>query len=279
MALVGGREIHPINVRVGGFYRAPREARAGAARAEQLEARPRDRASRPSRWVAGLDFPDFERDYELVALCAARRVPDRARPASSRTAASTSAPREYDEHFVEEHVPHSNALHSRMRERGAYLVGPLARYALNCERLSPLAREAARRGRARDRDAATRSGASSCARVEILYALDEALRLIAELRAARPARGRGRAARRESATAGPRRRAGMLYHRYELDDDGTILDAKIVPPTSQNQRDDRGGPARVRRALAATCPTTSCRCAASRRSATTTPASPARRTS
>ena len=27
----------------------------------------------------------------------------------------------------------------------------------------------------------------------------------------------------------------MLWHRYELDDDGTILDARIVPPTSQNQ--------------------------------------------
>ena len=28
---------------------------------------------------------------------------------------------------------------------------------------------------------------------------------------------------------------GLLYHRYRLDADGTILDAKIVPPTSQNQ--------------------------------------------
>ena len=28
---------------------------------------------------------------------------------------------------------------------------------------------------------------------------------------------------------------GMLYHRYRLDGEGTILDAKIVPPTSQNQ--------------------------------------------
>ena len=28
----------------------------------------------------------------------------------------------------------------------------------------------------------------------------------------------------------------MLYHRYRLDEEGTVLDAKIVPPTSQNQR-------------------------------------------
>ena len=29
---------------------------------------------------------------------------------------------------------------------------------------------------------------------------------------------------------------GLLYHRYRVDAEGTILDAKIVPPTSQNQR-------------------------------------------
>jgi len=28
----------------------------------------------------------------------------------------------------------------------------------------------------------------------------------------------------------------MLFHRYRLDDHGVILDAKIVPPTSQNQK-------------------------------------------
>jgi len=28
---------------------------------------------------------------------------------------------------------------------------------------------------------------------------------------------------------------GMLWHRYELDDSGRVLSARIVPPTSQNQ--------------------------------------------
>ena len=41
-----------------------------------------------------------------------------------------------------------------------------------------------------------------------------------------------RAAVGHGATEAPR---GMLYHRYEIDEDGTILDARIVPPTSQNQ--------------------------------------------
>ena len=70
--------------------------------------------------------------------------------------------------------------------------------------------------------------------VEILYALDEALRLIDGLRAARPARVEvaPRAGVGYGWTEAPR---GMLWHRYEIDGDGTILDARIVPPTSQNQ--------------------------------------------
>ncbi|MHB1516604.1 MAG: hypothetical protein ACYCVY_13090 [Acidiferrobacteraceae bacterium] len=28
---------------------------------------------------------------------------------------------------------------------------------------------------------------------------------------------------------------GMLWHRYRVDDEGRILEARIVPPTSQNQ--------------------------------------------
>ena len=56
------------------------------------------------------------------------------------------------------------------------------------------------------------------------------------LRASRtPRRSRSTRARAvgHGATEAPR---GLLYHRYEIDDDGTILDARIVPPTSQNQR-------------------------------------------
>ena len=51
---------------------------------------------------------------------------------------------EYEEHFVEEHVEWSNALHSQVIERGSYLCGPLARFALSFDRLSPLAQEAAK---------------------------------------------------------------------------------------------------------------------------------------
>jgi len=231
VALLGGREIHPVNVRVGGFYRTPTPAEL-VPLAEQLRAA-RDQAYEMVRWVAGFEFPDFERDYEFVALV----HPDEYPLAEGRIVSSRGldAPaRDYDRHFVEEHVPHSNALQARLRERGAYLCGPLARYALNAERLSPLARAAAREAGLGDvcrnpfRSIVVRA-------VEVLWACDEALRVIEAYEPpARPAAPvEPRAASCYGATEAPR---GLLYHYYRLDADGVVLDAKIVPPTSQNQR-------------------------------------------
>lgn len=230
MALLGGREIHPINVRVGGFYKVPRRADL-AGIAESIK-RARDAALETVKWVAGFEFPDCERDYEFVALCPGDEYPfNEGRIVSNR--GLDIAARNYDDHFEEEQVARSTALHARIRGRGAYLVGPLGRYALNFEKLSPLARSAAR-------DAGLGPVCNNPYRsivvrsIEVLYACDEALRLIEGYEepdqaavAVSPRAGTGYAC-----TEAPR---GMLYHRYELDADGSILGARIVPPTSQNQ--------------------------------------------
>ena len=230
MTVVGGREVHPINVRVGGWYRAPRPEELTAL-VPELE-RAREIALDAVRLTAGFDVPDYERDYELVCLRHPGEYPiDRGRIVSNR---GLDIPvEEYPEHFVEEHVAWSTALHSSVRERGAYLCGPLARFALNAEELSPLAREAARdAGLEPSERNPFRSILVRC--VELVYATDEALRLIAayeqpELPALdlQPRAGTG-----HGCTEAPR---GILYHRYTIDADGTILDADIIPPTSQNQ--------------------------------------------
>jgi coenzyme F420-reducing hydrogenase alpha subunit len=230
MILVGGREIHPINVRVGGFYRAPtkRELRTLV---DPLE-RAREIAVQTVRWTAGFEFPEHEVECELVALSR----PDAYAIEEGRIASDQGldiAVPEYDEHFVEEHVERSNALHSRRTDGTTYLCGPLARYSLGADRLSPLAREVA-----------AEVGLGSVCRdafksivvrsVELVYACDEALRIIDEYEQpdapfvpVEPVAGVGC-----GATEAPR---GLLYHRYEISGEGTILDAKIVPPTSQNQ--------------------------------------------
>jgi coenzyme F420-reducing hydrogenase alpha subunit len=231
MTVVGGREIHPVNVKVGGFYRVPRRAELAPLR-EQLE-RARETALETVRFTAGLDFPDYEQDVELVALAEDGEYPiDRGRIVSDR---GLDIPLDgWNDHFVEEHVARSNALHARLRARGTYLVGPLARYALASELLSPGARAAAAEA---GLGAVCRNPFQSIVvrSVELLYACDEAIRLIDEYEEPdRPAVDfEVRAGVGHGATEAPR---GVCYHRYAIDAEGTILEAQIVPPTSQNQR-------------------------------------------
>jgi len=230
VALIGGREIHPINMRVGGFYRAP-------TRTELLTLRdPLARALEQSlatvRFAAQLPMPDVARDVELVCLRDRDLYPiDRGQIVSDR--GLEIEPAQFARNIVEEHVQHSNALHARIRERGAYLTGPLARYNLCYDQLRPVAKEAAVEA-GLERACHNPFQSIIVRAVELVDACDEALELVARYEPpdrpaveVTPRRGVG-----HGVSEAPR---GMLYHRYELDDDGTILDARIVPPTSQNQ--------------------------------------------
>jgi sulfhydrogenase subunit alpha len=228
---VGGREIHPINVAVGGFYRAPTRAELAPV-AEQLSAS-LEFADAAIDFLAELEFPAFEEGYEFAALTA----PDGYAIEDGRLRTSGGLdlePVQYPDHFVEEQVPHSTALHSRMSDGSTYMVGPLARFALGGDRLAPRAAEAARRaGVAPPEHNPFKSILVRMA--EIICAVEEALRIIGDYTP--PGRPKvdvkPRAGTGHGWSEAPR---GLLYHRYELDDRGTILDATIVPPTSQNQR-------------------------------------------
>ncbi|MBS1807781.1 MAG: Ni/Fe hydrogenase subunit alpha [Acidobacteria bacterium] len=229
--LLGGRAVHPVNVCVGGFYKVPHK-RDFQHLAERLKWA-RDAALETVRWTASLAFPEFEQDYEFVALRHENEYPfNEGRLISNK--GLDIAVREFDDHFAEQHVAHSNALHCVMKERGAYFTGPLARYNLNFDQLSPLAQAAAREAGLPPtchnifQSIIIRS-------IETLYDCDEALRIIDEYEMPDvPAiEIQPRAATGYAATEAPR---GTLYHRYSIDEAGLITDAKIVPPTSQNQK-------------------------------------------
>jgi coenzyme F420-reducing hydrogenase alpha subunit len=233
--LVGGREIHPVNVRVGGFYKVPAK-RELAPLAEKLKWA-RDAALETVHWTAKLNFPDFERDYEFVALRHPEEYPfNEGRLVSNR--GLDIYVREYENHFSEDHVQHSNALQSVHKEKGAYFVGPLARYNLNFGKLSALAQKAARE--AGLKPVCRNPFQSIIVRsVETVYACDEALRIINAYEMpekpyvpVQPQSRRG-GTTGYGCTEAPR---GILYHRYRLDEHGVILEAKIVAPTSQNQK-------------------------------------------
>ena len=231
VTVLGGREIHPINVRVGGFYHSPDKAQI-AGLLEKLK-RARQAALDTVAWVASFDFPDFERACELVSL----RHPTEYPFCEGRIVSSAGLDIHVDEYrdtFVEEHVAHSNALHSVIRGRGAYFVGPQARYSLNFDRLPAVAQDAAR---AAGLGPTCRNPFKSIVvrAVEVVFAVEEAIRIALSYEPPAPAAcsAEPRAGEGCAATEAPR---GLLYHRYRLNAEGSIEDAVIIPPTSQNQK-------------------------------------------
>jgi sulfhydrogenase subunit alpha len=228
---LGGREIHPINVKIGGFYRVPTQAELEALLPELRWAK--QAMLQTLTWFSELAYPEFERDYEFVAL----RHPTDYPYSEGRIVSNKGLDievGEYDSHFEEQHLAHSTALHSVIRGRGAYFCGPLARFNLNFDKLCQAAREAAQ---AIDFTPPCKNPFKSllARAIETVQALDEAIRIIEEYREpAQPALDYSlKAGSGCGCTEAPR---GILYHRYAFDEAGTISQARIVPPTSQNQK-------------------------------------------
>ncbi|MFD7921286.1 Ni/Fe hydrogenase subunit alpha [Streptomyces sp. NPDC059740] len=243
---LGGRAIHPVNVRLGGFHRTPSRAELRPL-AERLRVA-LDDAWETVRWVAGFEFPDARCEADLFALAEPGTYAIESGVPTVLVSAGTPARRsfplrDFEDHVVEEQVRHSTALHSRLDGR-THLTGSLARYAISGHLLSPLALQAAREAGLSDPPPASGAVPGEVCRnpyrsiviraVEILYAVEEALRIIdAYDPPAQPhtdvptpaAVGHG-------ATEAPR---GLLYHRYVFDEDGLVTDVSLVPPTAQNQ--------------------------------------------
>jgi coenzyme F420-reducing hydrogenase alpha subunit len=229
LILLGARSVNPVGVRVGGFHRIP--ARSELRDLGQELRRARGEAEALLGWFAALPVPRRPQELELVAL----RGPDEYPMNEGRIVSSAGldvAAAGFEGAFEEQQVPHSTAFHSRIRGRGAYLVGPLARVLLNRDRLSPTA-SAAFESLA-DRFATPDPAASVFARgIEVLQALDTATEVIdgfEEPPLAPPAAPR--AGRGAAATEAPR---GLLYVAVATDAAGDVTELRIVPPTSQNQ--------------------------------------------
>jgi coenzyme F420-reducing hydrogenase alpha subunit len=232
LEVLGGRAIHPINVAVGGFYRAPRPADLKALLPDLgwgLQA-----AIDTLRLVAGFDFPALDIDYEMVCLRHSDEYP--LNEGNIVSSGGLNMPAEaYEAHFQERHVPHSTALHSVMLpEEKTYLVGPLARVNLCFDQLSLTAKREAEK--CRIDWPCTNNFKSIIARaLELITVYEEAIAIVRDYQSEpspsrvpyEPKPGAGC-----HATEAPR---GLLYHRYRIGTDGLIAQAKIVPPTSQNQ--------------------------------------------
>ncbi len=226
---IGGRSVHPVNACVGGFYRWPDTAPLKSLAGELewgLEA-----ARACVKWAVTLPFPDLEIDYEFVAL----HHPEEYGVIEGEVWSSSGhkiAISDYEKSYIEEHVKHSNALHSHTQAGTPYLVGPLARLNLNHQQLLPEAQKALKESKIKL--PLKNPYKSLIARaVELVHFYAEAILLVKAYQPEGPAHSElpRKAGQGAAATEAPR---GLLYHRYTIDEGGFVQFAKIVPPTAQN---------------------------------------------
>ncbi len=231
IAALGGRPIHPISVRVGGFSKIPRRADLDGIRQALDTAVEQSLAT--VRLVATWDPPALEHPQPLVAM----RHPDEYPYNDGRIVSSDGldiALGAWTEAFEEHQLEGSNALHARTRDGEVYLLGPTARLALAEEGLHPIAREALEATGLRDAIRTNIHRSIVARAVELLHACAEARDIIDGYRpsSAPKVPWSPRAGVAAWSTEAPR---GLLHHRYEMDEKGHVVHAQIVPPTSQNQ--------------------------------------------
>lgn len=231
LEILGGRAIHPINVTVGGFYRAPSKDKLKAllsdlewglgASIETLDL------------VSSFDFPTWDDKYELVSLQHPGEY-----PLNHGQVVTSGGLRieieDYEQHFQERHMPQSTALHSvLLPEEKSYLVGPLARVNLCFYQLPTTARDHAERCGI-DWPSHNNFHSIVARAIELIAAFEEAIEIVRAYQA-EPSPSRMEVKLQPGvgchATEAPR---GLLYHRFEIGEDHLIAEAKIVPPTSQN---------------------------------------------
>lgn len=225
-----GRHVHPISMCVDGFMRTPTADQVRQVR-DMLGAAEADVEATVDLF-AGIAMPPFQRPTEYVALRAADGFALYDGEITSTAGGTTPIPR-YRDKIVERVVPYSSGKHVT-GNHGPMAVGALARLNVNFDRLHPRARAAADRlGFA---PPGTNPFLNNVAQViETVHCWAEALELCDALLERgidpTPPRHEAAAGRGVGATEVPR---GTLYHEYELDADGLIVDANCIIPTGQN---------------------------------------------
>lgn len=228
---IGGRAIHPVGLRIGGFYKLPTKKQVRALEESLKWAIETSLAT--VKLVGGFDFPDITQDYNFMAL----RHPDEYAIHEGRLVTSSGldiAVPQFLDHIEEEHMPWSNALHGKPKDGLAHHVGPLARYSLNYDKLGNTA-QAAAKAAGLGKTVNNPFQSIVVRAVELVQVCEDALKLVQAYEETDKAYidAPVRAGEGHGCTEAPR---GICYHRYRIDADGVVQDARIVPPTAQNQK-------------------------------------------
>jgi len=226
--LIGGRAVHPVTAVVGGFTTLPSKNKLQLIRKRLVEAK--NDAFQTVDLFSKLKIPQFVRKCEHIAISNPKSYAintGRFRSTEGLNIHET----EYRDYISEKQVPHSTALHSQLKTKGSFMVGPLPRVNLNFEQLSSDAKEAAKRSGVKF--PSYNPFISHLARaIELVHNIDESIEIIDRVHLKEEPRDVScRAGFGAAITEAPR---GSLYHSYVLDNNGIIRKADIVPPTAHN---------------------------------------------
>ncbi|WP_026375374.1 Ni/Fe hydrogenase subunit alpha [Aestuariibacter salexigens] len=229
MRLLGGRSVHPIGLQVGGFAALPDKGAWQHARQLVNDAIPA--AIQLLQWTAELPIPDHSQDFTYVSLLGEDSYPINGGNIACSNGLTITA-QQYPQHFKEHHVSHSTALYSLVDGQD-YLVGPLARvnnnYRTIPEHIRHLAEQCGLEFPNMNMFTSIQARALEC-----LWALFEAQQMlqydVPKGQAHVPYKVREGEC--SFCTEAPR---GLIFHHYELEQDGTVAKCTIIPPTSQNQ--------------------------------------------
>lgn len=230
-AMIGGRHTHPIALCVGGFTHFPNASELGAMRKRLVDVR-RDMDETVALFKT-LDWPQFKRETEYVSLTKSDEYAfiDGQIKTSDGFLYDLDA---YRQVANEKIVPHSTAKHAS-HNRESYMVGALARVNNNFDQLHPQAKDAA--AQLGLEPICYNSFLNSAAQiVEMVHSVEESIRIIDELlaRGIKPEEPVEVEVKRCTGVGSCDVPRGILFHDYEIGDDGLITGANCVIPTGQN---------------------------------------------
>ncbi|PNX52039.1 MAG: hypothetical protein BV456_00780 [Thermoplasmata archaeon M8B2D] len=226
--LIGGRSVHPVTMIVDGFTSIPSKKKFEVIRKRLVDAK--KVAFETVDIFANIKIPDFTRKCEHVAISNSKSYAINEGRLKS-TGGIDIDETNYRDYIFEKQKPYSTALHSYIKNRDSFMVGPLPRVNLNLKQMSDDARNTA--GNCGMKFPNYNPFVSHLARaIELVHDIDESIEIIERL----PLKEEHSTHMCKSGfgaaiTEAPR---GSLYHSYVLNNNGVVKKADIVPPTAHN---------------------------------------------
>jgi coenzyme F420-reducing hydrogenase alpha subunit len=233
--IIGGRKVHPVTPRIGGFLRLPKIEDFKKVMSEYPEIM--DSAQLLAKTFENLSYPEFQRETSFASLFPGKEYTfyqsNFILIDNKKSTISNFYSNGIEEDFKSPPV-------KRVKYQGkTYMLGAIARVRHNSEFLNPLAKKLfedfKKKNKLSDKEFFGNIYHNLfCQAVEVLHFLEESQKLMKEIIESGIKEEKAEFQIREgegiSAMEAPR---GTLFDHMKIDKDGRILECNIITPTAQ----------------------------------------------